>query len=359
VTSYRRNPALAPRWSADAGDRIELLDGRTGRSYRIQPAVFGLLNRLTEPTDAAGLELDGFDAGGLAALLERMAGAGIVERCADRPPGEPADLFADRGEWSAAELAVHAQSALGGKPSLVLDEVPPARVTHPEALASLPLPEHDPPGGTFAEVLAARRSVRAFAPEPPSLDQLAALLGRAARVRGRLGPDSWQTTSRPSPSGGGRHSLELYLLVRAAGGLEPGAYHYDPFDHTLNLLARWEPEHDALQRRLLCAPMGVETPPPVSLYLGSWYRRTQVKYGGMTLSLIYRDAGCLLQTLYLAGQDLGLAGCATAAMEAAPTPGFLRPHRDKIVHAGNFALGRPAGPAGTDPELRPLPPDGG
>lgn len=370
MPSYRRNPALTPQWNAEAGGSVELLDARSGRVFRVRPGVLGLLNQMPGFRTPENLEFEGRSTDDLAALLAKMAAAGLVESgtegtgsdgphvaIAGADAGrsvESPDLLADRGEWSACELAVHAQSARGGKAAVKRSEIPPARLTHPEALGVIELPDAPERSLPFAEVLAARRSVRDYASESVPLPLLAGLLDRAARVRGWLGPDAWQTTSRPSAGGGGRHSLELYLVIRDVAGLAAGAYHYDPFAHTLSLLAPWDDELDGLQRRLLCTPMGVDDPPPVSLYLASYYRRSQCKYGGMTLSLIYRDTGCLLQTLYLAATDLGLAGCATAAMEATPSPGFLAGRRDAIVHTGNFAVGLTAPNRPHDPEFRRL-----
>ena len=354
MPTYRRNPRLVPQWNSAGTDRAELVDVRSGRTFRVEPAVLGLLNQMPTPSRVEDLTLAGYTEQSLSALLERMTAAGILESGEPPAPDEQIDLYADRGEWSACELAVHAQSAKGGKPRVQRKDIPPARLTHPEATATIPLSTEDWPSRAFGEVLAARRSIRDFSADPVPLEQLSAFLGRAARVRGWLGPVTWQTTSRPSAGGGGRHSLELYLVVRNVAGLEAGAYHYDPFDHTLNQLQPWAHEHDRLQRNLLCKPMMVDTPPAISFYLASYYRRTQCKYGGMTLSLIYRDTGCLVQTLYLAAADLGLAGCATATMEAEPSPGFLRRNRDMVVHTGNFALALPAESQPATPSFRPL-----
>nr|WP_246300211.1 SagB/ThcOx family dehydrogenase [Actinopolyspora biskrensis] len=280
-----------------------------------------------------------------------MARVGLVEVVGD----DGADALPQyHGEWSTSELAVHARSGRGGKQKVRRSEIPDARLQHAEVLHTIPLLESELPSKPLDEVLSSRRSIRDFATTPLTLDRLAAFLGTAARVRGWLGEWTWQTTRRPSASGGARHSTELYLVVRDVTGLEPGAYHYDPFTHELHQLQHWNDEHDELQRRFLCGPMLVDTPPPVSLYLASYFRRIQCKYGAMTLSLIYREVGCLLQTLYLVATDLDLAPCATALTESDPSPGFLGEHRDQFVHSGNFALGTPAAVEPAAPGFHPL-----
>ncbi|CAM5634595.1 hypothetical protein SFUMM280S_08851 [Streptomyces fumanus] len=143
------------------------------------------------------------------------------------------------------ELAAHARAGQGPAPGTQQGTPPPARLSHPEATETVRLTDTDtdtdtdadaPPSRPLREVLADRRCVRDFAPVPLPLDRLGVLLARAARVRGRIGPHRLQQTRRPSPSGGGRHSIEVYVVAREVSGLAPGAYHYDPFDHALHRL---------------------------------------------------------------------------------------------------------------------------
>ncbi|MFC5052134.1 SagB family peptide dehydrogenase [Saccharothrix xinjiangensis] len=332
-TRYRRSPWVYLDWGDEHG--VVAVDARSDRRFRVRPDVLSLLTRLSTPTPPDDVELPGYSRERLAELLRGLTDVGVVHVVGDDDPGT-------RAEWTPSELAVHAQAGRGGKPRMRADDIPPARLIHHGATRTIHLAEPALPSRTLAEVLGTRQSTRDFDTAALPLAQLSAFLGRAARVRGRLGPELWQTTRRPSASGGARHSTELYLVVRDVDGLEAGAYHYDPFDHALHQLQPWTPELHQLQHRLLCRPMMVDAPPPVGLYLASYFRRIQCKYGAMTLSLIYRETGCLLQTLYLVATDLGLAACATAATEAHPTPGFLREHRDDLVHTANFALGLPA-----------------
>nr|WP_283779142.1 SagB family peptide dehydrogenase [Streptomyces durmitorensis] len=200
-----------------------------------------------------------------------------------------------------------------------------------------------PASEQLSAVVEKRRSVRSFHERPVPLLLLAALLGRAARVRGFLPPLEHQQTQRPSPSGGGRHSLEIYVLARAVDGLPAGAHHYDPFDHALEHLAPWDARLDELTDRLITRPGRMDRTAPVSFYLTSYTARTSWKYGRMALSLIYRDAGCLMQTLCLTATDLGLAACPIGAIDAPVTAPFLRDTDEELMHVGGFALGLPAG----------------
>ena len=213
MPSYRRNPALVPQWNVEAAGSVELLDARSGRVFRVRPGVLTLLNQMPEFRDAQNIEFEDRSADDVDALLAKMAAAGLVEpgtealaeSAAPSPDetGPSPDLLADRGEWSACELAVHAQSARGGKPKVKRSEIPPARLTHSEALAVVELPDAPEASQPFAEVLAARRSVRDYASEPVPLPLLAALplgtprtCGCTALALGLLRSNGWPLSSR-------------------------------------------------------------------------------------------------------------------------------------------------------------------
>ncbi|MFJ9850623.1 SagB family peptide dehydrogenase [Streptomyces sp. NPDC101150] len=357
---YRRNPDLLLEWGEGGGP--VLVDCRRWRKFSAKPALVGLLHQLDRPQTVDELHgrWGGADhADEVHKILERLAAAGIVRRSA--PDG---DGRADGGEetengpggdgWTPYELAVHAQAGRGPVPHARRGTPPPARFHHPEAGDAIALPDgRDVPSRPLARVLAERRSVRAFAPAPVPLPLIGAFLDRTARVRGHFPPRAYEQTQRPAPSGGGRHSLEVYLLAREVAGLAPGAYHYDPFQHTLHRLCPWTDGLAALQQRTVTDLALMDAPPPAGLYLASCTGRTSWKYEGMALSLIYRDTGCLMQTMSLAATDLGLASCLVGMMETPLTAPFLAPYRDRLIHVGSMALGLPTDPLAA-PAVAPL-----
>ncbi|WP_043262736.1 SagB/ThcOx family dehydrogenase [Streptomyces sp. CT34] len=345
---YRRNPDLLLEW-AEGGGPV-LVDCRRWRKFTAKPALVDLLNQLDQPQTADQLHdrwRDSAPGGDVHTLLARLTAVGILQR---RAPDDPEGTWAGPGGdgWTPYELAVHARSGHGPVAGAGQGTPPPARLHHPEADAVIALPDgSDAPSRPLTEVLASRRSVRAYAAERVPLPLLGTLLDRSARVRGYLPPRAYEQTQRPAPSGGARHSLEIYVLAREVEGLPAGAYHYDPFTHTLHGLSPWTAELAALQQRTVTELALLDAAPPVSLYLAACAARTTWKYEGMALSLIYRDTGCLMQTLSLAATDLGLASCLTGRMESPATAPFLAPpHHDRLIHVGSLALGLPAaGPA--------------
>ncbi|MFJ4922819.1 SagB family peptide dehydrogenase [Streptomyces sp. NPDC088725] len=351
---YRRNPDLLLEWDEGAGP--VLVDCRRWRKFAAKPVLVGLLHHLDRPLTGEELHHrwpESANAGETGALLERLAAAGIVRRC--EPDGKDAATASGGDGWTPYELAVHAQAGKGPLPGARRGSPPSARFSHPEATGVVALPDgRDAPSRPLADVLAERRSVRAFAPSPVPLPLVGAFLDRTARVRGYLPPRACQQTQRAAPSGGGRHSLEVYLLAREVAGLTAGAYHYDPFGHTLHRLSSWTDELAALQRRTVVDAAAMTEAPPAGIYLASCADRTTWKYEGMSLSLVYRDTGCLMQTMCLTATDLGLASCLTGAMEAPVAAPFLERHRARLIHVGSLALGLPTDPP-TAPGLVPLP----
>jgi len=83
-------------------------------------------------------------------------------------------------------------------------------------------------------VLLSRRTWRQFARRPLPLDSLAALLGLTGGVQqwAKL-PQQGDFVMKTSPSGGGRHPIELYVWARRVEGLAPGLYHYAGDRHRL------------------------------------------------------------------------------------------------------------------------------
>jgi SagB-type dehydrogenase family enzyme len=165
--------------------------------------------------------------------------------------------------------------------------------------------------GELPAILLARRTWRNFGRRRLALADLATLLQLTWGVHGwievpRLGKFALKT----SPSGGARHSIEVYVDARKVAGLRPGLYHYNPDTHRL-------------------APVGRSSARRISDYLPgqTWYdaaaavllmtavfERVQWRYPyARAYRAILAEAGHLCQTFCLVATWLRLAPFCTMA----------------------------------------------
>jgi SagB-type dehydrogenase family enzyme len=210
----------------------------------------------------------------------------------------------------------------------------------------------------FAQLLHERQSTRDFDDEHPiTLAELAGLLQTAARIRAQWtseadldgGGREVSYASRPYPAGGAAYELELYLAVAHCDGLARGFYHYDADKHALTLI---DASPQELEAQLSAAEfaMGASGFPQILITIAARFGRVSWKYSSLAYSLILKDVGALMQTLYLAATDMGLGGCAigTNNIDLFARMTGLEFHVEGPV--GQFALGRGRKPAPDDPE---------
>jgi SagB-type dehydrogenase family enzyme len=211
----------------------------------------------------------------------------------------------------------------------------------------------DQPISPYAKLLLERHSVRDFDDQQPiTLAELALFLERTARVQSRWtskldldggGPDI-AYTARPYPAAGSAYELELYLAIANCEGLERGFYHYDADRHALVPIAARAQELEALFRGAEYA-MDAPAPPQILVTIAARFNRISWKYSSIAYSLILKDVGVLIQTLYMMATDMGLGGCAigTSNVDLFAKITGIAFHIEGPV--GQFALGRGAQPA--------------
>jgi len=199
-----------------------------------------------------------------------------------------------------------------------------------------------------ARLLHERHSVRSFDDQRPiTLAELSRFLDSTARVMSR-----WESridlgdarplvkyAARPYPSAGASYELELYLAVDKCEGLARGFYHYDAGVHALVPISA--PMHE-LEVLLEGAQFVMDAPaaPQVLITIAARFGRISWKYSSLAYALILKDAGVLIQTLYLMATDMGLGGCAVGRTNIdlfAKMTG-IEFHVEGPV--GQFALGR-------------------
>lgn len=192
-----------------------------------------------------------------------------------------------------------------------------------------------PPSRPLTDVLNDRQSQRDL--RPPTLDDLAAVLVRSARVIDWNYDDRRiETSFRPSPSAGALHPIRIHLIADQVSDLDPGCWEFDPFRCDL-MPSTVPPEAVTRARHLITQAANVDTV-PAALVLVADPARTLQRYPHGTAHL-WRDAGALLATLHLAATDLGLGSVILG------TSGVLHrfdPSGPGTVDIGSIVIGRAA-----------------
>jgi SagB-type dehydrogenase family enzyme len=89
----------------------------------------------------------------------------------------------------------------------------------------------------FAEVLRSRRTWRKFSATPVPLTDLGEILDLTFGIQAWVDvPGLGKAAVKTSPSGGGLHPIEAYVVARKVRGLRSGIYHYDAKGHRLEWL---------------------------------------------------------------------------------------------------------------------------
>ena len=203
----------------------------------------------------------------------------------------------------------------------------------------------------LTDAIEERRSIREHDDERPiTVDQLAELLYRCARVRRVNVWEGVEYVDTPRPAGGGVDELELYPVVRNVAGLAPGMYHYDAHEHRLRLVRDPGP---AVGRLLATASRAAATTtlPQVLIVVSARFGRVMWTYEEMPYALILKHVGVLFQTMYLVATAMGLAASGLGGGDA---PAFNEATgADPAIEAsvGEFMLGsRPSAPADEEQE---------
>src|SRR5207342_1272949 len=119
-----------------------------------------------------------------------------------------------------------------------------------------------------------------------------------------------------SPSGGGLHPIEAFLLLQRVEGFAPGLYHYQCVEHALEPLRELPAEQAAAAAHELVAGQAWFANAPVLLLMAARFPRTFWKYRqhAKAWKVIQLDAGHLSQNLYLSATELGYGAFITGAI---------------------------------------------
>ena len=289
----------------------------------------GLFERPRRPDAPLAHEL-GLELATLHELVELLLEAAVlvtVEQATDEdaPP---------LGYWQFPDLLFHARTRgrtidpVGGTYRM-LERVAPEPAHPPQRWAetvALQIPDleraqrEDP---SLICVQTVRSSVRHYDEVPPDLARVSEFLYRVGRIE-----DIWHTPvpgpapnrlellAKPYPSGGALYELELYPVIAACGGLEPGIYHYAAERH---VLARVAPVHDLVNELLGRGAEAMGVAPgslQILVVITARFARIAWKYESIAYELVLKHVGIMMQTMYLTATAMGLAPCALGTGDA-------------------------------------------
>ena len=208
---------------------------------------------------------------------------------------------------SGTETGVGLREKLGPPPVEAASRLPISR--------RLPLPRSPPTD--FDRLMARRATCRNFDPARPLPQTLfAQMLERvfAAKGEARVSEDT-AFLKKNSPSGGGLHPIEAYLIVQHVEGIAPGLYHYQASEHALEPLPAPElPLPEFIMQAV--AQQHWFSDAHVLVLLAPRFDRTFWKYRNHAKGyrVVALEAGHLSQTLYLSATDAGLGAFITGAI---------------------------------------------
>ncbi len=285
-------------------------------------------------------------------LIDLMAKRTLLTRSVDGAPAVERELT-KWGTWNPAAGFFHLATKNVPFGSARPDQIAAARERArtepvPSALKSsghdgLPLPRATV-DRSLSSLLLERRTWRRFGRRPLALADLATLLQLTWGVHGWMEvPGVGRFALKTSPSGGARHSIEVYVLARKVDGLRRGLYHYNPDSHRLALVNRSGP------RRVSDYLPGQQWYDDASavLLMTAVFERVQWRYPyARAYRAVLAESGHLCQTFCLLATSLGLAPFCTMALADSRIERDLK--IDGVSESVIYAAGVGARPKGVD-----------
>jgi SagB-type dehydrogenase family enzyme len=317
---YRRVADLVAYWDTDG---LVLRNYVSGVPVGATPLVFDVLDRLSEwqGIDRIRAAFPAWPPDALDSLVEALTESRLIERrggaaASTAPDGNwrgwtPAAAFFHFATRDTPFARRHDTAQLLRKKAAVEPPPPPLKRPHKKA-RTVPLPPVTAQGELPA-ILRARRTWRRFGPEPVALADIATLLGLTWGVQHWLEiPPFGRMALKTAPSGGARHSVEVYLLARAVGGLARGIYHYDPDAHVLRRVRRGLTEAD-IESYLPHQEFYRDA--SAFFVMTSVFARVQWRYAfSRAYRTVLAEVGHHCQNLLLTATSLGLAPFCTMAL---------------------------------------------
>ncbi len=316
---YRRSTNLVSYWQ---DGRAWVTNFATGVRTESTPALWSLLDACHDwqtPTVLRRTVARSWPDALFKRIVDAMVKATLLEASdAARDPRE-SRMAAWQG-WNPAAGLFHAASRAGdhGDPQehdahlhrkARTSRMPAPIKTASGRRVSLPAPARTAISG----VLHDRRTWRQFADTPVTRDQIATMLALTAGITHWLTvPGLGQVPLTTSPSGGSRHPIETYIVIRNIRGVAPGVYRYLGDRHELEVIRRGLKMAEL--RRWLPQQTWWHTSPFIVFFTGV-FERTQWRYEfPRAYRAVLLETGHICQTFLLAATSLGLAPFCTMAI---------------------------------------------
>jgi SagB-type dehydrogenase family enzyme len=309
---YRRSPHLVVHWHQDS---LRIVNYATRHTTEADPLVCELLNlcgqwrTLAEIESALSIGVSRL----ISVLVDRLVSFSLLVR-SDRPIDSRITAMDSLGPWNPEVGFFHNATKdvqfwprqrardytrtrldLGDRPAPV-KRYPRARIV------SLPRPELH---GGLADVLLARRTSRRYSSEPVTVAQLSSILALSAGVQHWACTPDGDAPLKTSPSGGARHPIECYVVVRDVAGLRPSIYHYASDRHALERIGGAVPVG---RMKAYVPESGYFAKASAMVFFTAVFTRQLWRY---PYSRAYRaalvEAGHVCQTFLLTATSLGLA----------------------------------------------------
>jgi SagB-type dehydrogenase family enzyme len=317
---YRRSASLLLYWQG--GDLI-FENFALRKKISADPIACSILDYCGEwrsVSDVAA-NLKEYERSSVAETLLKLFENGLLER-SDRKPDPRTTAMEKWAAWNPAAGFLHfsTKNTLFGEDQgaairelqrRARQEPMPLPVKHYPAAKRIKL-RATRSAGTFQEVLRNRRTWRKYGPEPVPLETLAEILQLTFGIQGwaKIPKVGW-AAMKTSPSCGGLHPVEAYVLAQRVQGLGAGLYHYNTERHQLERLRAGIPRK-ALEKNL--GNQWWFAKAAFLVIMSAVVARTRWKYDSPR---VYRgiliEAGHLCQTFCLTATWKGLAPFSTIA----------------------------------------------
>jgi SagB-type dehydrogenase family enzyme len=186
----------------------------------------------------------------------------------------------------------------------------------------IPLPKTFPASRTsFDKVLLRRTTARQFGGGAVKLEELAKVLHMSYGVTRDNAGTHFPRPFRVVPSGGALYPLELYLYATRVNDLDPGLYHYDAEDRSLDVLRRQD-DLDEIAGYFVQSDLARSA--AAVLFVSAVFYRSTFKYGDRGYRFVLLEAGHLAQNAILTAQEMGLAAASVGGYTDRDVDRYLR-----------------------------------